>query len=93
MGQQSATFLPMLKTRNIGFRSHEDIWNMRSDRMNLPEDARDLSSRLHFGALRIGMSIEEMLEIGIEKIWEHDLPADMIVELANRRVGGHLSDG
>ena len=23
----------------VGFRSHQDIWNMRSDRMNLPEDA------------------------------------------------------
>ena len=72
----------------VGFRSHEDIWNMRSDRMNLPEDASRFEfTTLHFGALRgLAASIEEMLEIGIEKIWEHDLSlADTIVELANRR--------
>ena len=53
----------------VGFRSHEDIWDMRSDRMNLPEDASRFEfTTLHFGALRgLAASIEEMLEIGIEK--------------------------
>ena len=72
----------------VGFRSHDDIWDMRSDRMNLPEDASRFEfTTLHFGALRgLAASIEEMVEIGIEEIWKHDLSlADTVVELARIR--------
>ncbi len=72
----------------VGFRSHKDIWDMRSDRMNLPEDASRFEfTTLHFGALHgLAASIEEMLEIGIESIWKHDLSlADAVIELAQSR--------
>ena len=72
----------------VGFRSNEDIWDMRSDRMNLPKDASRFEfTTLHFGALKgFSSSIEEMLEIGIGRIWEHDLSlSDMVVELASSR--------
>ena len=67
----------------VGFRSHEDIWDMRSDRMDLPEDASRFEfTTLHFGALRgLAMSIEEMLEIGQDEIWAHDMMlADAVIE-------------
>lgn len=67
----------------VGFRSHEDIWDMRSDRMDLPEDASRFEfTTLHFGALQgLAMSIEEMLEIGQDEIWAHDMMlADAVIE-------------
>ena len=67
----------------VGFRSHEDIWDMKSDRMDLPEDASRFEfTTLHFGALQgLAMSIEEMLEIGQDEIWAHDMKlADAVIE-------------
>ena len=61
---------------------------MRSDRMNLPEDASRFEfTTLHFRALHgLAASIEEMLETGIESIWKHDLSlADAVIELAQSR--------
>ena len=70
----------------VGFRSHEDIWDMRSDRMSLPEDASRFEfTTLHFGAIQgLAASIEEMVSIGPDKIWEHDIAlADTIIQLAD----------
>ena len=67
----------------VGFRSHEDIWDMKSDRMDLPQDASRFEfTTLHFGALQgLAMSIEEMLEIGQDEIWAHDMRlADAVIE-------------
>ena len=67
----------------VGFRSHEDIWDMKSDRMDLPEDASRFEfTTLHFGALQgLAKSIEEMLEIGQDEIWAHDMKlADAVIE-------------
>ena len=73
----------------VGFRSHEDIWDMKSDRMNLPEDASRFEfTTLHFGAIQgLARSIEEMVDMGQDKIWEHD------IELADAVIGGATSMG
>ena len=60
---------------------------MKSDRMDLPQDASRFEfTTLHFGALQgLAMSIEEMLEIGQDEIWAHDMRlADAVIEGAMR---------
>mgnify|MGYP001959669186 FL=1 len=72
----------------IGFRSHEDIWDMKSDRLTLPEDASRFEfTTLHFGVSQgLAASIEELVSIGIQEVWEHDLRlADAIIEGALSR--------
>ena len=69
----------------VGFRSHEDIWDMKSDRLDLPEDASRFEfTTLHFGALHgLAASIDEMVEIGQDRIWEHDIElVDAVIEKA-----------
>ena len=58
----------------LGFRSHKNIWDMNANHYQLPEDASRFEfSTIHFGsALGLAESINEISEIGIENIWEHD---------------------
>lgn len=72
----------------IGFRSHKDIWDMKSDRLTLPEDASRFEfTTLHFGVSHgLAASIDELVSIGAQKVWEHDLGlADAIIEGASSR--------
>jgi len=73
----------------IGFRSHKDIWNMKAERLELPEDASRFEfTTIHFGAaLGLAESINEITDIGIQKVWEHDL------ELTNVLIDGVLKSG
>ena len=59
----------------IGFRSHKDIWNMKAERLELPEDASRFEfTTIHFGAaLGLAASIDEITNLGIQKVWEKDL--------------------
>ena len=59
----------------IGFRSHKDIWNMKAERLEYPEDASRFEfTTIHFGAaLGLAASIDEINDIGIQNVWEYDL--------------------
>ena len=73
----------------IGFRSHKDIWNMKADRLEFPEDASRFEfTTIHFGAaLGLAAAIDEITDIGIQKVWEHD------IELTNMLIEGALASG
>ena len=73
----------------IGFRSHKDIWNMKAERLELPEDASRFEfTTIHFGAaLGLAASIDEITNLGIQKVWERDL------ELTNILIEGVLEKG
>ena len=67
----------------IGFRSHKDIWNMKAERLELPEDASRFEfTTIHFGAaLGLAASIDEITNLGIQKVWERDLElTDILIE-------------
>ena len=71
----------------VGFRSHADIWDLRADRMDLPQDASRFEyTTIHFGAvLGLAAAVEEICEIGIEQVWAHDLSlADAVAEGADQ---------
>jgi selenocysteine lyase/cysteine desulfurase len=59
----------------IGFRSHKDIWNMKAERLEFPDDASRFEfTTIHFGAaLGLATSIDEITDIGIQEVWEHDI--------------------
>ena len=59
----------------IGFRSHKDIWNMKAERLEYPEDASRFEfTTIHFGAaLGLAASIDQINDIGIQNVWEYDL--------------------
>ena len=67
----------------LGFRSHKDIWDMKADRLEFPDDASRFEfTTIHFGAvLGLAASIEEITNIGIQKVWEHDIElTNMLIE-------------
>jgi len=76
---------PRLRELNpglVGFRSHVDMWNMRPDRVDLPQDASRFEyTTLHFGAaLGLAEAVNELDNFGIDEVWEHDLGlADLII--------------
>ena len=77
----------VVKTLNpglMGFRSNSDIWDLRADRLELPEDASRFEfTTIHFGAaLGLAAAIDELLEMGIDEVWRHDL------ELADHLIRG-----
>ena len=68
----------------MGFRSNSDIWDLRADRLELPEDASRFEfTTIHFGAvLGLAAAIDELLEMGMDEVWRHDL------ELADHLIRG-----
>ena len=73
----------------LGFRSHKDIWDMKADRLEFPNDASRFEfTTIHFGSvLGLAASIEEITNIGIQKVWEHD------IKLTNMLIEGALESG
>ena len=59
----------------IGFRSNADLWDLRADRLVLPDDASRFEyTTIHFGAvLGLAAAIDELIGIGMEEVWRHDL--------------------
>ena len=81
----------------LGFRSHVDMWDMRPDRLRLPDDASRFEfATVHFGAaLGLAAAVDELVAIGDQEVWRHDLAlADSVVEGAHAlglRVASPLS--
>ena len=98
VGYISPSVRPHLYPGLLGFRSHDDIWDLRADRMTLPEDASRFEyTTIHFGAaLGLAAAVDEICEIGPQKVWEHDIAlADKVIEGANRlslRIASPISE-
>lgn len=67
----------------VGFRSHRDMWNLSPSRLEYPDTAKRFeSSTLAFGSIKgLEKSIEYLVDIGIERIYEHNIAlADRLIE-------------
>jgi len=67
----------------VGFRSHDDMWDLRADRLEYPPNARrfEFSTMAYGCAIGLARSIEFLLEVGIDSIHEYDLRlADLLIE-------------
>ncbi len=79
-----APALQKLNPGIVGWRSHEDMWDFQADRLVLPQSAK----RFEFGTMAYGtalgatQAVNYLLEIGIERIFDH-----------NRVISGRLRDG
>lgn len=70
----------------VGFRSHENIWDLSPERLHYPDSAKRFeSSTMAFGCIKgLEKSIEYLLGIGIENIFQHNLKlADILIEGLN----------
>ena len=72
----------------IGWRSHEDMWDLRADRLELPHGARRFEfSTMGYGcAVGLTRSIEYLVGVGIDRINTHNLHlADLLVGVLRER--------
>jgi selenocysteine lyase/cysteine desulfurase len=73
----------------VGFRSHEDMWDLQATRLELPEAARRFEpSTMAYGcAIGLAESIKYLLHVGIARIRDHNLHlADLLIDgLRERR--------
>lgn len=75
VGYISPSVVSDLNPGLIGFRSNADLWDLRADRLVLPEDASRFEyTTIHFGAaLGLAAAIDELVGIGMDEVWRHDL--------------------
>ena len=83
----------------LGFRSHNDMWDMQATRLELPNDASRFEfSTIHFGsALGLAASIDEIYNIGIDRVW-HNVSelVDIIISRCNEMnltIASSMDDG
>ncbi len=73
----------------VGFRSHEEMWDLQATRLELPETARRFEpSTMAYGcALGLAASIKYLLRLGVARIRDHNLElADLLIDgLRERR--------
>ncbi|WP_419902910.1 aminotransferase class V-fold PLP-dependent enzyme [Kiloniella sp.] len=70
----------------VGFRSHEDMWNLSPERLEYPSTAKRFeSATMAFGCIKgLGKSIEYLTDIGIQRIYDHNIMlADRLIEGLN----------
>ena len=73
----------------VGFRSHHDMWATDATRLQYPSGAKRFEfATMHFGsALGLAKACELLLEIGLHKIWAHNLGlVDYLVARLRRSV-------
>lgn len=58
----------------VGWRSHKDMWDFQSDRLEYPSTAKrfEFSTMAYGSAIGLARAIEYLLEVGVEKIFEHN---------------------
>ena len=72
----------------VGFRSHRDMWDLRADRLDYPPTARrfEFSTMAYGCALGLSRSIEFLLDVGVDHIFEYNRQlADLLIEGLRRR--------
>jgi selenocysteine lyase/cysteine desulfurase len=76
----------------VGFRSHREMWDLRADRLDLPETARrfEFSTMAYGCALGLAESIGYLMRIGLDRVaaWNRRL-ADLLIE-GLRTCGGTI---
>ena len=74
----------------VGFRSHENMWDLQATRLELPESARRFEpSTMAYGcAIGLAASIKYLLRVGVARIRDHDMQlANLLIDgLRERRV-------
>lgn len=76
----------------IGWRSHKEMWDLRADRLELPNGARRFEfSTMGYGcAVGLTTSIEYLVSVGIDRINTHNLRlADLLVGVL-RELGAEI---
>ncbi len=75
VGYISPSVVRTLNPGMLGFRSNVDLWDLRADRLVLPEDASRFEyTTIHFGAvIGLAAAIDELVQIGMDEVWRHDL--------------------
>ena len=58
----------------VGWRSHKDMWDFQADRLEYPDTAKrfEFSTMAHGCPIGLARSIEYLLEVGVERIFEHN---------------------
>lgn len=58
----------------VGWRSHKDMWNFQADRLEFPNTAKrfEFSTMAYGSAIGLARSIEYLLKVGVERIFEHN---------------------
>ena len=75
VGYVSPSVVESLNPGLVGFRSNKDLWNLKADRLVLPDDASRFEyTTIHFGAVHgLAAAIEELVQIGMDEVLRHDL--------------------
>lgn len=67
----------------VGWRSHKNLWDLKADRLELPDTARrfEYSTMTYGCAIGLTRSIDYLVGLGIERIFERNLwLADLLIE-------------
>ena len=67
----------------VGFRSHNEMWDLSPHRLDYPDTAKRFESgTLAFGCIKgLEKSIEYLVDIGIDRIYDHNMAlADRLIE-------------
>jgi selenocysteine lyase/cysteine desulfurase len=78
----------------VGWRSTKDIWGFRADQIDYPTDASRFEfSTINYGAaVALARSIEYLLDIGIDKIYEHTTSLSDVLIKEFVAMGAYVSD-
>lgn len=76
----------------VGWRSHREIWELRADRYEFPNNARRFeASTMAYGcAIGLARAVEYLNAVGIERIYAHNLALVDILASELRSRGGHV---
>jgi selenocysteine lyase/cysteine desulfurase len=72
----------------VGFRSHREMWDLRASRVEFTESAHrfEFSTMAYGCALGLAASIDYLMRIGVDRIFEHNRSlADSLIEGLRRR--------
>lgn len=58
----------------VGWRSHKEMWDFQADRLEYPDSAKrfEFSTMAYGSAIGLARSIEYLLKVGVERIFEHN---------------------
>jgi selenocysteine lyase/cysteine desulfurase len=76
----------------VGWRSHEEMWNFRADRLEYPPDAsRFEASTMAYGcSLGLARAIEHLNQLGVDRIFTHNLALTELLGEEIRDRGGRV---
>jgi cysteine desulfurase / selenocysteine lyase len=78
----------------VGFRSHERMWDLRADRLQLPPNAHrfEFSTMAYGCASGLASSIDYLLRLGVGRVFSRNLRlADLLIEGLRERSAAILS--